>query len=452
MAALTVQYVAQTSLVGRAPATVVAAAVGVGALVLATATTGLPSRGALAALGRRRMASAALAGALGLFLAPWLVAANRYTDAPSGTEVLFLTTACWGALLALAAPLADRTWRRHAALGALTALAGSAALLAVWEFPSSFSPFVKFPAEQAGMLLAGGCWAAFALLLARNGEGTDGRVVLWVACATGGGAGSAAAAVAPWATLDALAAAPAELGVIAISGGVVAVAWRHAATSIGVARAAALFFGPALLLTAFSVAVIGVSGGGHPMLLPQAGAACAVVLAGAAAALSDRGAGGGAVAPRRALLAAGVVACAFAAAGLLAPSIAANVEAHAGAGETFEAAWTLAGWETAGGWVAACAAMWLLAQAYGPWRAGLAAAVCAAAFPLLTTVPLHTWNRWLPSQVQQEYGTEYARIAFEAVSVPAQVAAIALAVAGLVGAVLAGALAVRARGRGEEAS
>ncbi len=41
--------------------------------------------------------------------------------------------------------------------------------------------------------------------------------------------------------------------------------------------------------------------------------------------------------------------------------------------------------------------------------------VCVAAVPLLGTT-LHTWNRWVPAEVQQTYGTEYSRLVGRAAS------------------------------------
>ena len=73
--------------------------------------------------------------------------------------------------------------------GAVAALAGAAGLLASWERPSSFSPFAKFPAREALMLLAGLMFAAGLLVLAglvrRLGARTTAVVALAGAAAVG---------------------------------------------------------------------------------------------------------------------------------------------------------------------------------------------------------------------------------------------------------------------------
>jgi hypothetical protein len=55
--------------------------------------------------------------------------------------------------------------------------------------------------------------------------------------------------------------------------------------------------------------------------------------------------------------------------------------------------------------------------------------------PLLAATTLHTWNSWIPAEIQQTYGTEYARLSVSAIVDPVRVAAMALAAlsAGAVG-------------------
>lgn len=449
VAALTAQYLAQTAVVGRASALVVGAAVSLGALAWASLAGGLPRREAVASLGGRRIALAVSAGLCGLLLAPLLVAANRHTDAPSGSEVLFFAVACWGAQLALAGLREGGATRAHAAAGALTALTGTAALLASWEFPSSFSPLVKFPSQEVAMLGAGALWTWFAVVVGAPGSAADRRTTLWLAAASAAAAGVTAALAWAPSTLSSLSAAPAELAVVAVAGGGAAVAWARVSGDLGISRAGALFFAPVVLLTAFSAFV---AAGGQPMLLPRAGAAAGVVLAGMAVSLSDRGsvprAAAGGPWLRRAPVVLAAAAALAAAWGLASPAVWASVDAHLADGSAFGANWPLSGWESAGGWLALCAAVWLAVARRGPFRAAAAGIVCAGAYPLLAGVPLHTWNRWLPAYVQQNYGTEYAHLTFEAAFAPASVAAVAIAVAGLV--LASAAVAARARSRRED--
>ena len=50
-------------------------------------------------------------------------------------------------------------------ISAAIGLFGAAAVLANWERPSSFSPFVRYPTEDVAMLVAGAAWAAFSVLV-----------------------------------------------------------------------------------------------------------------------------------------------------------------------------------------------------------------------------------------------------------------------------------------------
>jgi hypothetical protein len=140
-----------------------------------------------------------------------------------------------------------------------------------------------------------------------------------------------------------------------------------------------------------------------------------------------------------------VVACALAVVSLGTPSLNALSEGHIT--ESFRAAWTMLGFESAAGWMPLAAALLALAgslearrgQAARTWIvASLAVFACALAMPLLASTTLHTWNDWIPAAVQQTYGTEYARFSVSAIVDPVRVGAIALAV------VSAGALGVAA--------
>jgi hypothetical protein len=50
-----------------------------------------------------------------------------------------------------------------------------------------------------------------------------------------------------------------------------------------------------------------------------------------------------------------------------------------------------------------------------------------ASWPLLGTT-LHTWNSWVPAEVQQTYGTEYSRLEIAARLDPVRATALVLAV------------------------
>jgi len=55
--------------------------------------------------------------------------------------------------------------------------------------------------------------------------------------------------------------------------------------------------------------------------------------------------------------------------------------------------------------------------------------VGAGAWWIVGRTPLHTWVTWIPPDVQQDYGTEYASIVFEPLTVAWQTVAVGVAVA-----------------------
>jgi len=98
----------------------------------------------------------------------------------------------------------------------------------------------------------------------------------------------------------------------------------------------------------------------------------------------------------------------------------------------FEVTWAMRGFEVAASWLPVAAALVVLSAALlAPGRvsraalvvAGITALIAAFAYPFLLDTPLHTWNNWIPSDVQQTYGTEYARFSVKAIMNPAAVAA-----------------------------
>ncbi|MEI8081694.1 MAG: hypothetical protein WCI74_07605, partial [Actinomycetes bacterium] len=111
---------------------------------------------------------ALIGGALAFWAAPLIVLSQRASDAPSGADTLFLTTTVWGVLVVLGAYLvAGERPALTGAAGAVCSAAGAAGLLASWEYPSSFSPFAKFPVREALMLAAGLLFTAGAISLAQ---------------------------------------------------------------------------------------------------------------------------------------------------------------------------------------------------------------------------------------------------------------------------------------------
>lgn len=429
------------------------AAVAAGALLVASALSGLPSRAELRAFERADWALAVGAGVAGVFGSFYLVMSNRYSDAPSGSETLFFTTAAWGLIAVLAgAALGRQRPTLSQLVAALTGLVGAAAVVADWERPSSFSPFVKFPREEAMMLVAGLLWAGMALALATLAERRGARTGLWVAAAAG-----TVAAVG----FAALTAGSAAAGALAQWGRWLpaAIAFGVTVTSLGrlvgewtVPRAAGPLFLAPLLVTALALGegLVRLAGPSPLVVAPLLwGVALGVVgTAGVMIPLSCAGSSARRLPGATAILrVAAVVAVAAAVVGLATPAISVTLAGELGDGSAFTAAWLMPGSETAGGWAALCGALffgWVVAcgaRTGSGERAGAisravwcaAGALVASSYPWLTGIPLRTWTRWVPAEVQQDYGTEYARLAFSIVANRWQQAAVVLSVLFLLG-------------------
>ncbi len=239
-------------------AALVAVAVALGSVVVA-AFSGLPSAARVAKLGRRDSIGAAVAGAVVFAAAPLAVLALRRTDAPSGSEVLFFTTAAWGALAVIAASLSTRRSSLVQLAAVSAGLLGAATIVANWERPSSFSPMVKFPTLEAGMLLAGVAFAIGSRYLCSLIRTGGVRPVLSIAWSGALAASLVAASVAVFASpvgLNQLTTAFSFLGVqLVIAGlsvGAFAVAWGSSLEHLGLARSASALFLPPALLTAIA--------------------------------------------------------------------------------------------------------------------------------------------------------------------------------------------------------
>ena len=416
------------------------------ALVLVLGFQGAEGFSELRAADRRTLGLAAAGGALAFWAAPLLVLSQRASDAPSGAETLFFTTSAWG-LACVAVAFARRSQRPPvtALAGAVAAVAGAAGLLASWEYPSSFSPFAKFPVREALMLVAGLLFAAGALALAEAARRAGPRV------AAAAGLGSAAA-------LGLLAALPTlpsagEIGqgvlfpciYLGIGYAVFVLGWVHASAVVGVSRTTvSLLAVPVLVMSLAGVERVTAVYGPNPIDWSAALAGAAVIAAGIAVVWlaeqpAERPAETEPSPPRRQLrvpLGLALGASALAVASLATPAL--DAVAEGGPGAPFRAAWIMVGAESATGWLALAAAglalaAVMVARGGGPTRswvpASIAVVVCElAAIPLLGAT-LHTWNRWVPAEVQQTYGTEYSRLVVQPHLDPVRVMAMLLAIA-----------------------
>ncbi len=464
--ALPANFVAQTVLADELSASHHVALLAFATFILVFLMTGIPRREELRALGRYGALRAAAAGILGVYASQQLVLANRYTDAPPGSEVLFFTTAAWGVIVVLASLVVPKN--RPTALQVLlsgVALLGAAGILANWERPSSFSPFVRYPTEHVAMLLAGAAWAGFTLLIAPLGRQHRWRALLPLA--------TAAAAIASAVPLlidplrgdivgEALSVAP-QLLVATTTFAAIVISWSWLVSTTDTVRPASLLFLPPVSLTILGVFEREVGAfGPSPLLWNVVWWACAVTVAGALgvallgrASLLGRhvdgvsGTGEGGRRPTRDVarvlayvaLILSTTAVVAALVAVRAPAFAANVVGIRGDGSAYAASWTMPGAETVGDVLVVLASLAALVGAVGfirsQWREiallELAAILLVAllAVPILVRTPLRTWTRWIPGEVQQDYGTEYARLTLE----PTDGTASRVAVAGSVAAV-----------------
>ena len=435
-------FVVQTMLADQLSAASMSAIVAVFACVLVGVVFGLPRAAELKSLGRPDVLRIVIAG-VGLFLSQYLVLANRYSDAPPGSEVLFFTTAGWGVLAVLGAFWTRRRPTVAQLVATGMALAGVAAILANWERPSSFSPFVRYPLEHLGMLAGGVGWVVFGLLVANLGRRMRLRAVLppVAACAAVLGVLVALASPGRLEVLDLPSALWVQLLVVSCTFAAMLISWSWLATSTGVAESASLLFLPAVTLTLFGVFERRVSSAGPSPLLWDAvlwgslvtvASAVGVAMLGRPAPADLAAATDSVNAPAGlsrwlvvASAIASAVACVSAALALYAPALRASVRGLNSGGAAYSASWALPGAETPAAWIAFLAALLTLVASMtffsGTLRpakaliASLVAGVGVASVPTLLSTPLRYWTRWIPAEVQQDYGTEYARLSFERV-------------------------------------
>jgi drug/metabolite transporter (DMT)-like permease len=423
----------------------------VGAFVF-TAAADVPSVARLRSLDRSTLLTSALGGALVACAAPAIVLANRFTDAPPGTETLFFTTAAWG-VLGVAGALIVR-WKRPSAQQmafALIGLLGVAALVANWERPSSFSPLVRYWRWELGFLLAGLCWVGGSLLLQRLLSGTRSDGVLFVAASSGAllafvyavyeaGSGGFTGLSYVWAGAFAL----------MVAFGMLFVAWTRLIPAVGVGRVSGLWFLPAVLITTVTVYEQAVSPRGPDPVI-WAGALGGMALAGLGAAgvwFAVRTAQKDGVPettrlPARITAVSSALAVLAGAISLVLPAFAVSVAGTLADGQAYAATWELLGFESAGGWIPLLAGALLFTASLGVLAesgsasrvtalAAVAGAIALGSYWFVADTPLHTWNRWIPVEIQSEYGTEYALIEFATIHDPVRLAALAFAAAAAV--------------------
>ncbi|MCE5204258.1 MAG: hypothetical protein ABFC80_03225 [Coriobacteriales bacterium] len=376
-------------------------------------------------------------GALALVAAPALVMFHRYSDAPSGSEVLFLTTAVWGGVLAV---LTTRRWRDAPPRLAIAVLglSGAAAVVANWERPSSFSPFVRHTTEQVWMVVAGVLWAVLWVRMARDRDAQE-STRFAVSAAAGALVGAVVLALGQRVGVSELAHAASSPGMWAFGLSVAAVS---AATvtlvrTAGAEAVAGAYFLPASALTAVTFVEQATTPlGPQPVQVAPALAGSVVALAACVFAWPrPERANGPALHPVHSATVVSVLGVVAALVGMALPALEANVAGMRSSGAHFAASYVMRGYEVAGTWLALGLALCVLAQSMSGWRLqpGRAVALVAAflAWPLVWSTPLHTLTRFIPYEVQVDLGSEFASISFDTLPIPATLVAVAGAAAGL---------------------
>lgn len=390
---------------------------------------------------------AAAGGALAWFGAPLLVMTQRASDAPPGAEVAFFTLASWGLLTVLVGAFAGHDRSPVTLTAALLALLGGAVLLGSWEFPSSLSPFVRFPTRHSLMLVAGGLFAGGSAMLLTATRTIPAKAAL-VAGSLGAvvvGLVTAGPALLP---PDASTVRGIEaLFVLAVLGALFSVGWFLTMAEHGLARASGvLFLAPAALTTLTALERMMRVHGPDPVR--WSAALSGIILTATGVALiwvSTRGSEARTKSPTPApasgstsstRLELGVIAIilALGAASLWLPAVRGKVEGSFE--QVYRAVWTMMGAETASGWLGfvvcalAAAAVWSRLRDGGvlPAATALCALAASATYPLIAATPLRTATLWIPADVQQTYGTEYARLEFVAMHEPLRLATFAVVV------------------------
>lgn len=393
-----------------------AAVSAIGSLFGVAIVLGMPKLGA----DLRTWTTQLAVGAGGFALAPWIVMSNRFTDAPPGSEVVFFSVAAWGALLGIAV-VASSPQRLSRIGGMVLSLAATAGVVANWERPSSFSPLVRYAREEVLMLVAGALWVALVLVLQTAARRKALRAAA-LRCAIGGAAAAAALAIVAFAGGSLAAADFAGSGLWAygvasafLAAGVVLV--LRSGSALGIAGAY-LLVPAAMSLLLLLEGIVGFRGPNPLVVVPILGAAAAG-LAGlwVTGARAREGGCRRGVAPTMALAVAGLAVIASLVSMAL-PGMTATVIALRNDGSPFNASFTLHGYEVAGTWLALSLAVIALGMATEAshtrpgWPRVAAVVAAAAAWPFAGPTPLRTLTAFVPSEIQVDYGSEFARIDF----------------------------------------
>lgn len=430
-------FVVSTVLNGSVPDSVIVAAGALGIVVAGIVVGGVKPLAAAWAWQRAWIGVAVAGGVSAWWAAPLLVMSQRASDAPPGTEVAFFTLSAWGLLTVGVDQALSRDRSAVVLAASLLALVGGMTLLASWEFPSSFSPFVRFPVRHALMLVAGALFAGGSVALLAAARRIDLRAAM-LAGALGAAAIATAVALPGLGSESASVARHAgSLLVLAVFAALFAQSWLWSSREHGMSRSSVILgLAPAALTALTVMQYLTKIYGPDPVRWPAVLSGIALALVGSAVIWVASGSGSisapsALTRPMRALQAAAGAAAVVSLAALATPALSARVEGAFG--EVYRATWTMSGVESAQGWLVAGLGLLALASvraARTRTRAALAGVLAVVAsslaYPFIAATPLRTATLWIPADVQQSYGTEYARLGFTAIHDPVRLGALGL--------------------------
>lgn len=110
------------------------------------------------------------AGIVGAGLAQLLQVVSRYSFTPSASDIVFWLNISPVFSLFLAFFFLREKISFPKLVGISTAVLSMIIILGNWERPSTFNPLVRYPREEAVIILAAFCWAAFTVIAKKMAE------------------------------------------------------------------------------------------------------------------------------------------------------------------------------------------------------------------------------------------------------------------------------------------
>ena len=401
---------------------------------------------------RRQVLWLAVAGSLGMAAFLLFQVLFRYSNAPSGADIVFVT----GLSPLLVLPMAlfwtkERPGARQV-FGVAIATLAMVAVLGNWETPSSLWLFTRFPIEEGTLLLSAVAWAfltiAGRLLLKEVDPATQAYYVF----------GFASIVLIPYALVSGSVGRLSGIdssGLLALiflgflGSGLGFHLWLKALVDLESHRASSALLLTPVLLTLYLA--IDRKASALPIDLPSVLAGCLLLLIGFLAAVAspkERESNGdrfdgflGHASRLIALISA--VGFGVAAIGLFAPVRESFVSGVLDSGRPYAMQWLTSGFSTIGGYLLISISAFLAISGYMFLRGRLSGKSLALSgiisiftLPLSWIVqytPFSSWHSWMPAEIQQAIGTEYVRLQeIKLTSITLVFSAISIAIASII--------------------